>query len=279
MKHLLNLIFILLISSQLVAQNGAKNDVILKLNGEELVGKIKEIGDSAISFTYAGEELIYRIKKADILKITFASGRIEIINKQPLPSDAAAKGTKQPAYGLEEHHNKVAILPFSYLKDDQISVDELGLKVQNECFAFLSKHSGVLTIQDTRNTNAMLSNAGINKDNIKGYTMEDICNILGVEFVVEGMVVVNKGTQSSYSSGNLKTTDNYNSKNSSGTTKTTGSSSSTTTQAFENTVILGVYNDKGTSLYSQERKSLLNVQDAYKSTLEYLLKRSPIYSK
>ena len=73
------------------AQDAAKADVILKLNGDELTGKISEISETEVKFSYSGETLVYAIKKVDILKITFASGRIEIINKQPLPSESKSE--------------------------------------------------------------------------------------------------------------------------------------------------------------------------------------------
>lgn len=46
------------------AQQPAKNDVILKLNGEELAGKVLKINDGDIDFSYAGETLVYNIKKS-----------------------------------------------------------------------------------------------------------------------------------------------------------------------------------------------------------------------
>jgi len=279
MKQLVSALFAVLFAISLFAQGNGKWDIILKLNGEELAGKVTEVSDEDVKFSYAGETVVYKIKKSEILKITFSSGRIEVINKAP---EAKVNGTTAPAsaaFNLEEHHNKVAILPFTYIKEDQTTAEELGVKVQNECFAFLSKHAGVLTILDPRTTNARLIKAGVTRENVKGYSMEDICNILAVEFVVEGMVVIDRGQQTTSSYGNMKTTDSYNSKNNSGTYKATGGSSSTSTQYYINNVTIGVYNDKGSTLYSQERKSLLNLQGEYKSALDYLLKRTPIYSK
>jgi hypothetical protein len=283
MKKLLFMLVISMLSFQLFAQGNGKWDIILKLNGEELAGKVTEVGDDDIKFNYAGETVIYKIKKSDILKITFSSGRIEVINKLPevqngTPQNAESAGTSGP-FGLEDHHNKVAILPFTYIKDDQSAADELGVKVQNECFAFLSKHAGALTFLDPRTTNAKLIKAGVTKENVKGYSMDEICNILGVEFVVEGMVVIDRGAQATSNYGNMKTNDNYNYKNNSNTYKTSGGSSSTSTQYYINNVTIGVYNDKGTTLFSQERKSMLNLQGEYKSALDYLLKRSPVYFK
>lgn len=268
------------------AQENTKNDVILKLNGEELSGKIIEMSDDEVKFSYAGETLVYKIKKADILKITFGSGRIEIITKQPLPSESKAGNAATGAGsgpGLADHHNKVAVLPISFLKDGESASDDISLKVQNETYSFLSKHAGIMTVIDPRTTNALLIKAGINKETIKGYTMDDLCNILGVEYVVDGIVSINKTTQTNITSGNSNTT--YSSKNNDknnqykSNEKSSGSVVSTSTQNYETSLTLSIYNDKGTSVYSQERRSFWNTQDAYKSTLEYLLKRCPLYSK
>jgi hypothetical protein len=270
------------------AQQGSKNDVILKLNGEELSGKVLEMSDDEVKFSYSGETLVYKIKKSDILKITYASGRIEIITKQTLPSETkSGNQSSAPAAntgpGLADHHNKVAILPFAFLKDGESASDDISMKVQTETFSFLSKHSGVMTVLDPRTTNALLIKAGINKESIKGYTMDDLCNILGVEYVVDGIVSVNKGAQTSITSGNTNTTysSSNNNKNNQykSNEKSTGSVVSTNTQNFETSLTLSIYNDKGNSVYSQERKSFWNTQDAYKPTLEYLLKRCPLYSK
>jgi hypothetical protein len=59
--------------------NSPKSDVILTIKGEEMIGDIQEINDSEIKFSYKGEKLLYTLKKSDIQKITFGSGRIEVI--------------------------------------------------------------------------------------------------------------------------------------------------------------------------------------------------------
>lgn len=285
MQKLSSTLLLIFLVTTVMAQSAAKSDVILKMNGDELSGKVIEMNDTEIKFTYAGETLVYTIKKIDILKITYASGRIEVINKQPLPSAGQTEQQAQAAApatngNLESHHNKVAILPFSYLKDGELTADVLSEKVQTEAYSYLTKHAGLFAILDPRTTNALLIKAGVNKDNIKGYTMEDLCNLLGVEYVVEGIVSVNKGTQTNYqsNSGNVKTSSN-NSKSNNGKTTYSGSSSGSTMQNYETTLNLNVYNDKGNSVYSQERRSFWSSQDAYKMTLEYLLKRTPLYSK
>lgn len=261
------------------AQSG-KNDVVLKLNGDELTGKVQQINDSSIVFSYAGESLTYVIKKSDILKITFASGRIEVINRPGSASaapSANATAPKSSAASLEDHHNKVAFLPFTYTVDGQALADAASDEVQLEAYNFLSKHAGVFTLINPRTTNAMLIKAGITKDNIKGYTMDDLCNILGVEYVIDGSVVQNKTTQTVTSNtyGQVKTKDKDDGKDRKINTSTYG----TAQQNFQTTLNLAIYNDKGVTVYYQNRNSFWNTQDAYKNTLEYLLKRTPLYTK
>jgi TolB-like protein len=289
MRVLLTTLLFSIITICSFSQTKPKHDVILKLNGDELNGKVTEITDTDVKFVYDGETLVYSIKKVDILKITYASGRIEVYNKVPLPSESsspstpATGGETRPVSsgggGLESHHNKVAILPFAFIRDGASASDALSEKAQTETFAFLSRHAGIFTILDPRTTNALLIKAGVTKENVKGYTMDDLCNILGVEYVVEGTVTVNQGSQTNYSSGQYRSTGNNNNKNYDNNRRGSSSTFSTSTQNFESSLLLSVYNDKGQSVYSQERSSFFNTQDAYKLTLEYLLKRTPLYQK
>lgn len=282
MKHILTCCLVIMGTLGLFAQQTAKNDVILKLNGEELAGKVLKINDGDIDFSYAGETLVYNIKKSDIMKITYSSGRIEVFNKQPLPSEtksqpAAASAKDGP--GLEDHHNKVAVLPFTFIRDGQAADDAISEQVQNECYSFMSKHAGIFTILPPRTTNALLIKAGVTKETVKGYTMDDLCNILGVEYVVEGIVNMNKTTQTSYQSSSGSTTTKESDKNDKKDKKYNDYSYGTATQNFQTKLTLNMYNDKGSSVYAQDRTSFWNTQDAYKNTLEYLLKRSPLYTK
>jgi hypothetical protein len=274
MKRTLNVFLFLIISFILQAQSSGRNDVITKLNGDELSGKVIEISDSEIKFSYPGETLIYTFKKTDIQKITYASGRTETFSK-PVPAgiktDAASSvNSASPAKPSVDHQNRVAILPFSYVADGQSAADALSEKAQSACYSYLTKNAGSRQILDPRTTNAQLYKAGVHKDNMKGYTMDDLCNILGVEYVVVGVVTMNKSGVSSHQS---KTTD----KSDDGSKQT--STHGTAEQEYETTVLLSIYNDKGSSVYNQDKKSILSGQGAYKNTIEYLLKRSPLYSK
>ncbi|MGX5817235.1 hypothetical protein ACWKWU_03515 [Chitinophaga lutea] len=271
MKKILTCLMLFTVSIFAFAQEAAKNDVILKLNGEELAGKVLKITDNEIEFAYAGETLTYTLKKADIMKVTFASGRIEFFNKPATAQPAAAAPQGGP--GLADHHNKVAILPFGFIRDGQPADDAVSEEVQNEVYAYMNKHAGVFAILPPRTTNAQLIKAGINRSNIKGYSMDDLCNLLGVEYVVDGLITMNKTTQTNYSSVSGKSKDDDKDR------KYNASSYGTTTQNYQTKMNLAIYNDKGASVYEQDRASFWNTQDAYRNTLEYLLKRSPLYSK
>lgn len=274
MKKLTGLIALCFLSILTFAQ--AKNDVVLKTSGDELSGKVQAINDSAIVFSYAGETLTYSIKKSEIIKITYASGRIEVFNR-PAAQPAAGASSKTSASNLEDHHNKVAFLPFTFVKDGQASGDAVGDQVQQEAYSFLSKHAGIFTLLDPRTTNALLIKAGVTDQNIKGYTMEDLCNILGVEYVIDGAVNQNKTTQTITTNtyGQTKTKDDDDKKDKKYNSSTYG----TAQQNYQTSLNLSIYNDKGVTVYSQQRNSFWNTQDAYKNTLEYLLKRTPLYTK
>ncbi|HZZ74482.1 MAG TPA: hypothetical protein VFE04_01070, partial [Puia sp.] len=181
MKRTLNVFLFLIISFILQAQSSGKYDVITKLNGDELSGKVIEIGDTEIKFSYPGETLIYTFKKTDIRKITYASGRSETFSK-PVPTEiktdaASSANTGSAAKSSADHQNRVAILPFSYVTDGQSAADALSEKAQSACYSYLTKNAGSRQILDPRTTNAQLYKAGVHKDNLKGYTMDDLCSI------------------------------------------------------------------------------------------------------
>jgi len=183
-------------------------------------------------------------------------------------------------------------LPFGYIKDQKAGDHVMTNKIQNETYALLNQHRGGLTYQSPNDTNALLIKAGVNNNNIQGYTMGEICNILGVEFIIQGVVSVEKTTQQNYSSyydtsknkGNDKV---YIDRNGhvignpleSGKSQSFGSSSSTSTQNYATSMTINIYNDKGNSIYNQDHTSFWNTQDAYKITLKYLAKRMPLYKK
>ncbi len=281
-KNITTLLVFLFIGISAIAQN---YDIILKTNGEEMEGNVKAINDDFVSFVYKNESIDYNVKVTDIVKISFASGRVQFFNKFDEPGNSKNAS-------LEDHHNKVAILPFAYIKDQREGDRVMSNKIQQETFSLLNKHRGGLTYQNPNDTNALLIKSGVTNNNIQGYTMGEICNILGVEFVIQGVVSVEKTNQQSFSSYSETTKNKGNNKAyidskghlvgnpmNDGKSQSYGSSSSTNVQNYATSMTINIYNDKGNSIYSQDHTSFWNTQDAYKITLKYLAKRMPLYKK
>ncbi len=277
-----NALFILLFF-MCIFYSRAQNDVILKTDGEEMLGQVTEINVDNLVFTYKNETVPYTIPQKDVVKITFSSGRIQYFNK---PSSLTSKGN------LEDHHNKIAVLPFGYIKDQDSGSDIMTEKIQRETYNIFKDKATELQYQDVLTTNNLLAKAGINNNNKNGYTMGEICNILGVEYVIQGTVSVEKTDVSSYSSTNVQT------KNKSTETATTGkkdiigaiwstaskgSASASTygisTQNYATSINMNIFNDKGDNIFSQDHNSFWQTEDAYKVTLNFLAKKSPLYKR
>ena len=273
-------LLILVLGTFIALSTFSQNDVILKLNGEEMEGKVSKINENDLIFTYKNESIEYTVKKAEIEKITFASGRIQFFNKK--------KGTVNS--NLEEHHNKVAILPFGYIKDLERSNAIMTKKIQQETYTIFKKMAISLKFQDPLTTNALLAKAGVSNNNIEGYTMGEICNILSVEYVVQGLVSIERTTTSNYGSTSKQTKNTgkahvdkdgkfvgdiwNNNKQSS-----TSFSSSTSVQNYSTNITMNVYTDKGDNIYTKEHSSFWQNEDAYKITLNFLAKRTPVYKR
>ncbi|MEO4005972.1 hypothetical protein [Flavobacterium sp. CAU 1735] len=283
MRTFYSLILILVLFTNIsVAQTRtpAKVDVIIKTNGEEMKGKITGISDENLKFIYSGETLEYTIKKSDVLRIVHSSGRVELFS-HPVQPDAERKNdavtmTASPV----DHHNKIAILPFGFLMDRQPGSEEVGYQAQQDTYAFLVEHSAGYTILDPRTTNALLSKNDITRDKMRSFTMKELCDVLGVEYLIDGTVIQNKGAQTSSSSGysdtKVKRDDNEKVKG----VSSYGGTNSYSQQRYEVSVSLAIYMDTNASIYNQSHKAFLtNTDGSYSGPLEYLLKRCPLYRK
>lgn len=278
MKTLFSCLCITFFTITSFAQN---YDIVLKTNGEEMEGHVNSIDDRTIDFNYKNETLHYNVDKIDIAKITFSSGRVEFFNS------TKADGSKA---NIEDHHNKVAILPFAYIKDERDGSKSVSNRIQEETYTFFKNHNAELEYQDPRTTNTLLIKAGVTNNNIEGYTMGEICQILDVEYVIQGTVSVSKASKNTY--GGTVTTSKKNGnayidKNGhligdiygSGKSKTYQANTSSIIQNYGTSMVMNIYNNRGDNLFSQEHESFWNTEDAYKITLKYLAKRTPFYKK
>lgn len=274
MKNILFFIIALFIFNSVSAQE--KYDSVYMQNGDVNVGKITAISDDGFSFTYKGETLGYNFKKADINKVVFASGRVQNFTTSAPVNNAATTNANV------DHHNKVAVLPFGYINPSQQTNTEMGYKVQDECYTYLSKAAASFQIQDPSTTNAFLGKAGITPDNVRNFTNQELCNILGVEYIIRGTITSNATSTSSYGSASYdqKSKDGTDKKGNSDN-KTSGSvySSGSTQQNYQTAVLMEVYQDDGRKVFGQDRTSFWNTIDAYKNTIQFLLKKTPVYGR
>ncbi len=250
------------------AQGDVTYDKILMNSGEEKEGKVTGMNDNTISFTHKGETLAYQLNKEDVNKIEFSSGRIEFINPD------GAEGGSDNGLGLQDHHNLVAVLPFSYISNvtEKMS-DQMSTKVQADCITAMKKKSANFKFQDAVTTNALLAKHEISDANIAAFTPDEIAHTLKVEFVVYGNVTVTR-TGSTSVNGNYYSGKNKGKKS---TGYTVGSGSTSTN--FETTVQMDVYNEEGEDIFSKSHQAFWQTNDAYMITLQYLIKRSPFYTK
>ena len=243
-------------------------DKIVMVSGEVKMGKVTGMSDDEVQFVHDKETLTYTFPKSKISKIEFgASGRIEVYNQVQTASTVSPN--------LSDHHNKIAILPFAYVRDGRQLMNDINeTKLQQEFFNLMQGHVGSLNIQAPQTTNALLAKNGVTDETFNNYMIPEIANMLGVEYVVRGILTVNEQGSTTYTS-NYST---YESKSKGKSTGYSGTSSSSTLQ-FNTIVDMTVYNDHGDALFAQTKESFWPTEDAYQQTFPYLLKRMPIYQK
>lgn len=261
----------LLLFSMAFAQ-GENVDKVVKIDGQEMIGTVTEVGDEHIKFVHKGESLSYTVKKSEINKIQFASGRIEFFTASPNSTESETAGNT-PANSVQSHHNIVAVLPFDYMNSGGTRDEKMGLKVQSDCYTYLRKKAAQFTIQDPMTTNALLVKNNLQIDNLIGLTPQEMANLLEVEYVVYGTVVISQTSVTSTNSNSYSGKSNGNRYNS------TNFGSSSSTANFNTNVDLKIYNDQGQNVYTDTHDSFWPNENAYEITLQYLIKRTPLYSK
>ncbi|MBE9602717.1 hypothetical protein [Pedobacter sp. MC2016-24] len=243
-----------------------KEDVIYMLNGEKKQGQIKSMEGSGLKFIHAGETVVYTLKRSEIYKIEFASGRTEEVN----PKITEKPGVQEPQ---KISPNLVAIIPFKVSTINEQTAGDKGEKIQEEAYLCLSKNNnGIYKYQEPRITNLILFKKGVNESNIKGYSSEELCQLLGVEYIIQGSL-----TRSSEET--LNTQERKTSEHTEDGKEQRKSVNTKVNKNYDSEILLGIYNVKNEKVYLKSRKSMLDDENSYKNTLVYLLKRCPVYNK
>jgi len=257
----------LVVFNSVIAQEKNDADKLVMLNGDERIGQVTEINVDNIKFVHQGEALSYTFKKSEIYKIQFASGRIEIMNEISDSKNGDA------GIQLQDHHNVVAVLPFSFISPSGGNDMAHEKKAQSECFNVLNRFARDFKLQDPVTTNALLLKHNISHETIESFTPAEICHVLGTEYVVMGLITV-LHTGSVQTSGVSETKKKKGNKVLDFTT-----SSSSSYENFRTEVDMKIYSDQGQNIYSRSHNSFWQVEDAYEITLQWLVKRSPLYRK
>lgn len=262
--------FIFFLSISAFSQD--KTDVIVMLNGEEKKGQVVAINENDITFIYSNETLKYEIKKSEISKIIFASGRTQEFSKQP------SAVTATPLSNASDRKGKMAVVPFLIITNmDSVDKDAISRQIQSDCSNIIKQESPMIDVIDVRIVNATLAKNNITVNDLQNMLPNELAELLGVEHVVLGSYEIeNTGTRTTGSSvSTYKTKKDDNRRK--GTEVSSGSS--TTTDTFNSKITIDIYNDKGSSIYSATRKPFVAGLDKYHSTISYLIKRAPFGSK
>jgi hypothetical protein len=280
-KKSLTLIAFLFISTIVIAQGKAsqKLDKIIKKDYQIIECTISKISDKTVSYSLPNETLVIEIDVVLIAKIDFANGRSQTFNVSSSSNTAvkevAPVGNQEA--GFKE--NTIAVLPVPYVNSDNLnSSEEMAKFAQNDIYEkLIDKSANIfpLSVQDLRVTNSLLRKAGIDYKNIDETPIEELHKILGVDNIIAVKVsytLSENQTATTYTSGKAKV-DN----------KKIVDNSMSTTNSYSNTVYnYHIYFDmykNNTKIYTESRVPFLKVKDSWMDSVQYLLKRSPIYKK
>jgi hypothetical protein len=280
-KKSLTLIAFLFISTIVIAQGKAsqKLDKIIKKDYQIIECTISKISDKTVSYSLPNETLVIEIDVVLIAKIDFANGRSQTFNVSSSSNTAvkevAPVGNQEA--GFKE--NTIAVLPVPYVNSDNLnSSEEMSKFAQNDIYEkLIDKSANIfpLSVQDLRVTNSLLRKAGIDYKNIDETPIEELHKILGVDNIIAVKVsytLSENQTATTYTSGKAKV-DN----------KKIVDNSMSTTNSYSNTVYnYHIYFDmykNNTKIYTESRVPFLKVKDSWMDSVQYLLKRSPIYKK
>jgi len=254
------------------AQNAS--DQIFMANGDIIEVKVKKVDPETITFSYQGEDLENVVEKEEVTKVIFKSGREQLFNA----ADAAVSKINSDFEYPIMKTNEGAILPFEFVFDGT-SAPEEGIEAQEFYYANLMKRPERNTIpyQDAELTLKRLREAGITQaTDMRDFEMAEIAKIVGAGVLVTGKITVDYRSTTSSSSGSRTTRVNTKKKR----VKTYSNDRSTSTDEFDTKVLFRIYDKNGEKIVDVKRVPFLaTTRDNYISALNYLMKRTPYYSK
>lgn len=202
MKNLILVLGLLFCTSNLFAQqNDLKNDIIVTTDGQFLQVKVTKVAQDIITFSYPGESLVNEIKPDIIDKIVFASGRTQNFNSgsanTTVPNATAAGDSVAPQEEIVKKpgfvENTMAIVPLEFEKNGAYEKD-LANFATDFMAEIVSKDAAKHGIEVLPVNEAIekLINAGINYDQLRQSSPEQLRDILETEYILYVSISVTK---------------------------------------------------------------------------------------
>ncbi len=283
MKTKITLIFLLSLMFNLVqAQNTEtkKLDRIIRKDYQIIDCTISKMSDQAVEYSLPNETMVISLDIKKIARIDFASGRSQTFDepKEDVVPAVSSEGQTTVEYPAKQA-NTIAVLPVPYVNSETLaSSEEMAKFAQNDIYnKLIEKASNIypLSVQDLRTTNGLLRKAGIDYRNIDEIPVNELEDILGVDNIVAAKVsytLTENTSSSTYKSGETKY-DQDKTKN-----QNYASTSSQVEKVYKYHVYFDMYRE-GQKIYTQSRQPFFTMEDSWKDAVQYLLKRSPVYTK
>jgi hypothetical protein len=280
LKKILLLLIFAVLSASVFAQ-AKKLDKIITKDYQVIECTISKMSDKTVDYSLPNETMTIEIDVSKIARIDFASGRSQTFGatENTIGSAPSSMNNSSVNHDATFKENTVAVLPVPFVNSENMTnSEEMAKFAQNDIYnKLLDKSSNILplTVQDLRITNSLLKKAGIDYKNIDETPIEELHKILGVDNIIASKVsytVTQNQTTAAYTSQNAKVNNN----------KIKGSEATyanTNTQLlFDYHVYFDMYKNSS-KIYTQNRKPVFKLKDAWMDSVSYLLKRSPIYVK
>lgn len=171
----------------------------------------------------------------------------------------------------QDYKNKVAVVPFTYVRDQNEASYEVAKKMQREIIEIFKKQIPRFMYLDAYTIDKVLKDNDIkNPEDISG---EKLCELLGVEYVISGVIMIEqKGTTGSEMSTATKNKALFSDKK-----YTAVNTVSNSRNTYGTSVTINIFDRKNGNIYSKDRNSMTSFEDAYKATVKWLAKHSPLY--
>lgn len=285
---LLSLLLLFLSPGTFAQNNEARSDLIRKINGEVLSGKILEESSESVRFVFKGERLAETIKKSDISRIIYANGRVKLFDQsQESLLDTTDYRADIDSVSAHAPTNRVAILPFVWENDSLKASDDLRRNIQKELHAQLSGNTASFRYQNIETTNLLLRKHHQTPDSLRKPDPARLCKMLGVAYIVYGSVSIHRDTLDSRAADSTaKVLTAMKDLNKKVITQEIAeeklfepASGGLAVNNYSVAVHMKINDETGNVIFSRKHNSYWVGPDAYKVTLDFLARKNPFYRK